>query len=315
MVETVHSSKDLKRLEEKREALEAAVKIALNIERLHSTLEAALLLGTPTSELPEDALATLEELEESIKSQPIGKLKQSLKTLERVVQSRLAQILKISEMDAEEFAAPGVEEVEALLNDYRKQAQTSVALRLLLHSRGEATAATELHVPAEQIRARLSVVEQKEHTYREIIKTEIVTMITETDRMLENPGLSPTMRQFLLASNEDMRSNLAHLNAGKKITNMPVAIEIIEMDEREITSFDTTPASNQTNAIPALQKQRLVAPMEHSPMPPKPDSQQVEKKVGLIARFARWISTPDSITWKQIKQDTKKKNKSKNKNK
>lgn len=309
MVETVHSSKDLKRLEEKREALEAAVKIALNIERLHSTLEAALLLGMPTSELPADALATLDELEESIKSQPIGKLKESLTALERVVQARLAQILKISEMDAEELAC--AEEVEALLNDYRKQAHTSVALRLLLHSRGEATAATELHVPAEQIRARLSVVEQKERTYRAIIKTEIATMITETERMLENEGLSPTMRQFLLASNEDMHSNLAHLNAGKKITNMPVAIEIIEMGEREITSFDTSPASSQANELPAEQKQRLVAPMEHSPMPPKRDPQQVEGKKGLIARFIRWISTPDQITWKQIKQDAKGKNKNK----
>lgn len=303
MVEKISSSRDLKVLEDKRDALERAVKIALNIERLHSSLEATLLMGKPAADLSEEALATIEELEGSIKSQPVDKLRESLAVLEVLVRSRLAQILQISELEADELVAPGAGEIEALLNDYRKQAQTAVALRVLLHSRGEATAPTELHVPAEQIRARLSVVEQKERAYRKIIKTEIVTMITETSRMLANEGLSPTMRQFLVASNEDLQCNLEHLDSGKKITSMPVAIEIIEMGEREITSFDTAPAPTQATEIPVMQKQRLVAPMEHSPAPARQSPQEVKKKRGLLARFIQWITTPDQITWRHTKQD------------
>lgn len=298
MVEKISSSTDLKILEDKREALEQAVKIALHIERLHGSLEATLLMGRPTSELPEDALATLEELEGSVKSQPIDRLKESLAALEKVVQSRLSQILKISEMDAEALIASGAGEVETLLRDYRKQAQTAVALRILLHSRGVATAPTELHVPVEQIRARLTVVEQKERAYRRIIKTEIVAMITETGRMLANDGLSPTMRHFLVASNEDLQRNLEHLDSGKKITSMPVAIEIIEMGEREISSFDTAPSSTQTTEIPAVQKQRLIAPMEYTPALPK----QVKQKKGFFARLFQWMTTPDQITWGRTKQ-------------
>lgn len=297
MVEKISSSTDLKILEDKREALERAVKIALHIERLHSSLEATLLMGRPTSELPEDALAILEELEGSVKSRPINRLKESLAALEKIVQSRLSQILQISEMDAEALIASGAGEIEALLSDYRKQAQTAIALRILLHSRGVVTAPTELHVPAEQIRARLTVVEQKERSYRKIIKTEIVVMITEAARMLANEGLSPSMRQFLVASNDDLQRNLDHLDSGKKITSMPVAIEIIEMGEREISSFDTAPTPTQTTEVPAVQKQRLVAPMEHTPA----SSPQVKKKMGFFARLIHWMSTPDQITWKHTK--------------
>lgn len=306
MVEKISSSQDLKILEDKREALERAVRIALNIERLQGSLEATLLMGKPAEDLPEDALATITELEGSIRSQPIAKLKESLATLEQLVQSRLAQILHIAEMDAEELAAPGAPQIESLLNDYRKQAQTAVALRVLLHSRGEATPPAELHVPAEQIRLRLNSVEQKERAYRKIIRGEIVSMITETQRMLDSPGISATMRQFLAASNDDMQLNLEHLDSGKKITTMPVAIEIIEMGEREITSFDTAPAPAQVTEVPNVQKQHLVAPMEPAPPPPPKESAAPEEKQGFFARLWRWATTPDSMTWKRLKQERRK---------
>ncbi len=308
MVEKISSSKDLKVIEDKREALEKAVKIALNVERLQRGLEATLLMGKPTSDLPDEALATIEALEESIKSQPISKLKESLATLELLVKSSLAQILEISELNTEQLVAPGAVEIEALLNDYSKQAQTAVALRILLHSRGEATAPTELNVPAEQIRARLTAVEQKERTYRKIIKTELVTMIAETERMLSSTTPSPAMRQFLLASNDDLQRNMAHLESGKKITTMPVAIEIIEMSEREITRFDTAPIPTQTVQTPTVQKQRLIAPMEHTPTPPMQELQHPEKKRGFLARFIHWLTTPDQVTWKHTKQGHESKN-------
>jgi hypothetical protein len=312
VVEKINASQELKILEEKREALEKAVKIALNIERLHGSLEATLLMGKPASELPEEALATLAELEESIKSEPVDKLRESLAVLVQLVQSKLAQILALSEMDAEALVAPETGDIEGLLTDYRKQAQTAVALQVLLHSRGVATVPIELHVPTEQIRARLTAVEQKERVYRKIIRTEIVVMITETNRMLANEGLSATMRHFLAASNEDMQRNLDHLDAGKKITAMPVAIEIIEMGEREISSFDTTPSPVHGGEIPAVQKQRLVAPMEYTPASSAQSLRQIKKKKGVIARLIQWMTTPDQITWRRTKQNPEEKRGKKN---
>jgi len=297
-------SQEIRALEEKRDALERAVKIALNIEHLHKSLEATLLMGQSSADIPKEALTTFEKLESSTQGMPLAKLKKNLTSLEQAIKSKLDNILKIAEMDDDELIASDPIATHKLLNNYRKLAQTAVALRVLLHSRGETTDATKLHVPAEQIRAKLTVVTQKERAYRKVIKTEVVSMIAETERMLTNPGISDSMREFLVASNDDMQQNLDHLDSGKSITTMPVAVEMIEMSENEITTLDTAPSttSPQANETPKVQKQTLFTPME-TPKP-QPPVQQTKKK-GLFRRIWEWATTPDEVSWKKTGADKK----------
>ncbi len=304
MAEQRDPSKEIKALEGKRDALEQAVKIALNIEHLHKSLEATLLMGQASADIPKEALATFEKLESSTQGMPLAKLKQTLTSLERAIRSKLDQILKIAEMDNDALIASDSGDVHALLNNYRKQAQTAVALRVLLHSRGEATDATELHVPTEQIRAKLTVVAQKERAYRKVIKTEMVTMITETERMLTNPGISDSMREFLIASNDDLQNNLDHLDSGKSITSMPIAIEMIEMSENEITTLDTSPSNttSRPDAVPEVQKQTLFTPME-SPQAVTPMQQPEQKKKSVFSRIWQWATTPDEVSWKKTRDN------------
>lgn len=308
MVERRDPGKEIRALEEKREALEKAVRIALNIERLHDSLAASLLLGEASSDIPREVVLTYTRLDESTKGQPIAALKQSLETLERVVRSNLGRILKISELDDEALVGPQAGRIEALLKDYKKQAQTAIALRVLLHSRGEATEPSELYVPAEQIRARLSVVEQKERAYRKVIRTEVVTMMTEAERMLAAEGLSDSMRQFLTASYQDMRDNLNHLDSGKSISSLPVAMEMVEMSEHEISTLDTAPAASDARGsgddLPELQKQTLFTPSE-TPMPPLGATTGPIRKKGFFRRLWEWATTPDSVTWRKLKSDSK----------
>lgn len=302
MAEQRDPSKEIKALEGKRDALERAVKIALNIEHLHKSLEATLLMGQASADIPREALATFEKLESSTQGMPLAKLKQTLASLERAIRSKLDQILKIAEMDTDALIASDSGDVHTLLNNYRKQAQTAVALRVLLHSRGEASDATELHVPTEQIRAKLTVVAQKERAYRKVIKTEMVTMITETERMLTNPGISDSMREFLIASNDDLQNNLDHLDSGKSITSMPIAIEMIEMSENEITTLDTSPSTTtlQPDAVPEVKKQTLFTPME-SPQALTPTQQPEQKKKSVFSRIWQWATTPDEVSWKKTR--------------
>ena len=300
MAEQRDPSKEIRALEEKRDALERAVKIALNIEHLHKSLEATLLMGQSSADIPKEALATFEKLESSTQGMPLVKLKETLVSLERAIKSKLDNILKIAEMDDDALVASDPIATHKLLNNYRKQAQTAVALRVLLHSRGEATDATELHVPTEQIRAKLTVVAQKERAYRKVIKTEMVSMITETERMLTNPGISDSMREFLIASNDDLQHNLDHLDSGNSITSMPVALEMIEMSEREITTLDTAPSTttSQANEVPKVQKQTLFTPMESPQLPAQPFK---KKKKGVFSRIWEWATTPDEVSWKKTR--------------
>ena len=313
MAEQRDPSKEIRALEEKRDALERAVKIALNIEHLHKSLEATLLMGESSADIPKEALATFEKLEDSTQGMPLAKLKETLVSLERAIKSKLDNILKIAEMDDDALVASDPVATHRLLNNYRKQAQTAVALRVLLHSRGEATDATELHVPTEQIRAKLTVVAQKERAYRKVVKTEIISMVKETERMLTNPGISDSMREFLIASNDDLQNNLDHLDSGNSITSMPVAIEMIEMSESEITTLDTAPSAtpaSRPNEVPEVQKQTVFAPLESSH--PQPSVQQAKKnKKGFFTRIKEWITTPDEVTWKKTRAKDNKRRKRK----
>ena len=310
MAEQRDPSQEIKALEEKRETLERAVKIALNIEQLHTSLEATLLMGQSSADIPEEALATFESLESSTQGMPLDKLKQNLASLEAAIKSKLDSILKIAEMDDDALIASDPIATHKLLNNYRKLAQTAVALRVLLHARGEATDAAELHVPAKQIRAKLTLVSQKERAYRKVIKTEMVSMMTETERMLTNPGIPDSMREFLIASNDDLQHNLDHLDSGKSITSMPVAVEMIEMSENEITTLDTAPstATPQENEVPKVQKQTLFSPLETPE--PQPAVQQTQKK-GFFRRIWEWATTPDEVSWAKTRDNDNKQNKRK----
>ncbi len=297
---------EIKALEEKRETLEQAVKIALNIEQLHKSLEATLLMGESSADIPEEALATFESLESSTQDMPLAKLKKNLASLEQAVKAKLAGILEIAEMSDDALLASDPIATHKLLNNFRKLAQTAVALRILLHTRGEATDATELHVPTEQIRAKLTVVTQKERAYRKVIKTEMVSMITETERLLTNPDISDSMRDFLTVSNADLQNNLDHLDSGKSITSMPVAVEMIEMSETEITTLDTSGAadtSSQKDETPSLQKQTVFAPM-NTPQAPEPATKKAKKK-GFFGRMWEWATTPDEVSWKKTRDSNK----------
>lgn len=308
MAEQRDPGQEIRALEEKRDALERAVKIALNIEHLHTSLEATLLMGQSSADIPEEALATFEKLESSTQGMPLDKLKQNLASLETAIKSKLDSILKIAEMDDDALIASDPIATHKLLNNYRKLAQTAVALRVLLHARGEATDATELHVPTEQIRAKLTVVSQKERAYRKVIKTEMGSMITETERLLTNPGISDSMREFLTASNDDLQHNLDHLDSGKSITSMPVAVEMIEMSENEITTLDTAPSTAKANETPKVQKQTLFTPMD-TPQP-QPATQQTKNK-GFFRRIWEWATTPDDVSWKKTRDTDIKQNRRK----
>jgi len=313
-VKNIDTSDELIILEKKREALEETVRIALNIERLHKGLEAALAMGQETHTMPREMLDTMDELTDTTIAMTSPRLREILATLEQVVKSKLDQILKISEMDERQLAIAETGRIEKLVDEYRRQARTAVAVRVLLHSRGEATKATELGVAPERIQARLTVLEQKEQQYRGAIRNELKLMITETERMLAAEGLDYRKKMFLEMTLQDFSDNIEHLDSGRSITSMPFAIEMVEMSETEITSLDTAPDLSATSvkeeAPPTVQTQKVFAPLEQPTAPPPVEIQKKSirakkgkpKRHGLFGRFIEWVTTPDEVKWKDTKR-------------
>ncbi len=304
-MENINSSQEIKALEEKKFALEQAVQIAQSIERLQESLAASLLLGKSSSDIPQSAIEAYEQLDASTRSQSIDQLRQSLSSLERVISADIKRILQISEMPAEALGGASARQIYDLLNNFRKQAQTAVALRVLLHARGDKTEATSLPVSSQQIRARLTEVNEKEQAYRRIIRNELVSTINETNRILDNTHVSDAMRALLLVSNQDMTANLQHLDSGKPITQMPVPMEIINLSEHSITTLDTSPEQKNHEALPSMQKQPLFVPSTPATAPA--DTARLKKDDNLLKNIWRWATTPTTVSWKDVKSEDKKK--------
>ncbi len=291
-MENISNRDELIILEKKREALEETVRIALNIERLHNGLEATLSMSESTANIPPHVLGTLEELDEETSLMPSNTLKEILGTLEKIVRSKLENILEISEMDERQLINAEAGKIEKLVNEFRKKAQTAIALRVLLHTRGEVTHPIILQVSTDQIHSQLNILNKKERGYRETIKSELINMISETERMLSAENLTNKMKMFLNISHQNLSDNLSHLDAGKSITAMPVTIEMIEMGEHGITSIDTTPIDTGQNNPPTIQKKSLYSPAQASILPPK-EVQEREKPSDLFSRLKKWATTPD----------------------
>jgi hypothetical protein len=288
-------NEELRLLGEKRAALERAVRVAITIERMHHGLQAAACMGKSTASIPKKILASVDELDEAIKIMPSQKLFVSLRRLEKAITSRFALIMQLAELDEEQLideAAEDVHEIEATLKEYRKKAQTAIALKVLLHTRGEITKPLALSVSADDIRHRLSELGARQTACRLKVKKEIISLLSETDRILKRPDLPDEMREVVRASQNDCNLNLAHLAAGNGVLTMPVPIEIIQIDDR---------------ALPLIGQELLESAEIESPSIDESASSAAaprkKGRPGFFYKLSRWMSTPSNVSWADVKRD------------
>lgn len=291
---SVNLTQELHNLQEKKSTLEQAVKIAASLEKLNHSLNAVILLGEPTSSISKKSLANIEELNEKTRILSSQKLKEILDQLEKTVHEKLALILKITrkeegsdtELPEDDIGNLHQDEIDVILKDYLKKAQTAVALKVLLRARGEITKPTKFSRPVKDIKKKLSVVKKREKLCRNRVKNEMLALINDTRNMLTRDDLSDNIREMIKYTHESLRLNLLHMEAGKSIDTMPVAIESIEMasDEMEPILSNTKLSGNKPGSV-------------HTP-----DLRTVKKydRPGILHKIWVWITTPASVGWNDI---------------
>lgn len=291
-------------LHERRTALERAVRIAASIERMHHGLQAAMLMGKAAASIPQKMIDSLDRLDDTVKLMPSTKLKVILSHLEKEVQKRFSMIMELAKLDEAKLIdaefEPG-EDIEKVLLTYRKKAQTAVAVKVLLHTRGEITKPMPLPVPVEDIRQQLGELNEREQNCRKEVRDEIVVLIKETDNILTRTDLPEGMREIIVATRQDFTLNLKHLDAGGTVITMPVGLEIVSMGDEYAaepkaelqTPTAQEPAAEETPA--AIQDASTTAPKKKGRRP------------GMIHKLRRWVTTPFDVTWKDIEQELEEK--------
>ena len=274
---------ELELLREKRKTLEQMIRIAEAVERLHHGLTASLLLGKPTHLIPKKVVESFEAMDEKTQMLPSKQLHEILEQLQNSIQEKLASILQIAALDdtdllAETPESDAVENTpETLLREYQKLAQTAVALRVLLHSRGERTGPTELPVQTDDIRQQISDITKRENRCRSKVKQQVSHLIQDTQQLLKREDLPNGMQEILQASIDAFQANLAHIEAGGNLQNMPVTMEIIEVADTEESIRKNTISGKDA----AQSKDEKSSKLEVQP---------VGKRTSLFGKIVDWIT-------------------------
>jgi hypothetical protein len=129
----------------------------------------------------------------------------------------------------------------------------------------------------------LSAVEKKEKQCRIKLIEEIKYIQQETARIADNENLPPQTRDAARNALKYLQHDLDHIASGKHIEELPHLLEVVEIDAKKRTR------AQQPNNKPDTQ-----------PLHPEPPQASHKTNKGVLFKIWRWMTTPFSVTWKDI---------------
>jgi len=281
---------ELVSLEHKMDTLEGLVLIAQSMERLQDSLQSVLQMGESASRIPRSILKTFTNLNEKTIILPTNQLQASLTNLDKIVEIKLATIMSLTSSepnpDAKNnvFQAASVNDVDyeerigKLVVEFKRTAQTAVALRVLLKERGVFHKPIDISRKSNIIYKQLNNLKLQQKFYRKKIINGIVELKNDAEQVYKNTHLPIDSRKLAKQMYHYLEKDLLHIKAGKRIEEMPMAVEILEChDVTEMVLED-----ENTNQEPLLEE--------------KPKSEKTSAK-----KLWRWLTTPTDVSWDDIK--------------
>jgi DNA-binding transcriptional MerR regulator len=283
---------DISSLESKRQILKQIVDITKAIETMQESLNAVLVLGVDSKDIPEDGLSLYSSLSDSLRNLPVSKIKQYFNNLELIVKGQLEKILRYSGLDfsaAEsiEFISLSSEEDEAnpfdLLDEFKRTAQTAVSLRVLLRKRGVATAGSPIPVSPALIKEQLQHLESQESQQRSKAKAKIHEMQDDVKSMLENPHYPDAMKQVLKGVVDNLERDIKLIEKGASLNQLSFVMESEEVLSMEETNIEV--AEVEVIDIGGVE--------------------EAETDMSFSAAASRWLNSPWDVSWDDINSDKK----------
>ena len=274
---------DIAKLEGKRKILQQIVEITNALESMQESLNAVLVLGIASKDLPEDALNLYSSLSDSLRNLPIKQVQLYYSNLETLIKSQLDKILRYSGLDYSkdeniEFISLSSDDEEAtasplnMLDEFKRTAQTAVSMRVLLRKRGVATPGATIPVSPEVIKKQLVDLDNQETQQRKQAEEKIDEMKADVQGMLDNPDYPDGMKEILKGVVSNLEQDKKLLMAGaslSKLSFVAEAEEIVDVEDVEV---------EETIEITAVAE-----PAEGS---------------GFSERASRWLNSPWDFSWK-----------------
>lgn len=281
---------ECQQLELKRQLLNKLIHFAQDVSRQTQGLEDLLLLTRPSQEYPERVKKSVSRLADKIKNLDDDQLRLQANKQEQAIQQRLKAIIGFVEQthlhhQGPDFSFP--DNITEQLDQFKKLNQTAVALRALMQERSIILPPLKSGIPQDWLAEQVAELKETNRDLRKRIKKQIHEMISDSHRLLALEELPDTLRQALQDTEDAMRENLQHLQAGGSIHSFPHNFESLEL-----TALPPATESSQSSLSPETEPQEAI---------PLPDVEESPgKRNGFFKRVSIWLSSPWETRWKDI---------------
>lgn len=310
-----HATSQLSALTKKRLALESLIRITVSIQTQQESLQELSAIARPSQDFPAKLLIHIKQLSKRIGDLPVPELIQRVEVVEQVMAKNLDKLLLLAKVDIgklrdEQLVNLSLDDFVDSISNFRRRTQTAVALRYLLKDRGVAIAPFSLAVPQESIFDHIEALKEKEKGCVKQIRKEMVSVVKDSDTMIQSKSLSEEMKQEILKVRQAMVVNLEHLNSGGSVANIPNVFETIVLESPSAESVIIEEPANPSNNIPdtnkaSVKRNKLEQPKSKD-KPKENDKAKTQNKPESFWGLAKlWLSSPWNKSWRSIKKDSK----------
>ncbi len=279
-------------IKEKRLLLKRVVMITRATERMQDSLRSVLVLGQPSTGIPDGVLKYYHVLSNKIKAKPTEKISWYLSKLEGLIQTGLHEIISIATHD---HADDGYsDESMNLLAEFRRQSQTAVALKILLQQRGVYTSGTEVKIPVQQIKEYIRKLEKKEQLQRIKLQAHIAEMHADLSMMLNSDQYSDDMKAIFRSVMANLENDQKAINEGARIDQWQFSFEVIETGEDKRSN----PVAVQQQVVTETEECLEDIEQRENVVP------EADKK-GFFRILLKWLNTPWNVSWSDIRRNRK----------
>lgn len=298
----------LRDLEKRRSIIAKLLSIARSIEPLKCSLEALMLHNQAGDEIPDAIFSLFGSLGQKIKNLSDAEIALRLANLDKITKIKFESIRSlIEEINTDTDTVPVVDISESLMDDFRRQTQTSLALRCLLKRRGVKVEEHTLPITSSELKEKLKKLTLRELETRNNAVSEIETMMHDIDVTL-NSDYGQAMQNMLTVIRQGLFENLAHIKSGKSLFELPMLMENIELSEANLVAYDyTEPAkldgkATATDEITSALPEADAAAVKKSQTQQDQHTKTAKESKGIWQRFIFWLGSPWKVKWKDTKK-------------
>ncbi|MDX5298433.1 MAG: hypothetical protein LPK85_05720 [Gammaproteobacteria bacterium] len=322
------ASEELQFLERRRNILERLILVARSIETLKKSLENLLNPGSDEEAQKPEILASLEALGRKVRNLSDADVQLRLSNLDERVKSKFRIIGPLIDTLSDEAAnTDALEGAQEHIEEFKRQAQTALTLRVLMQRRGRPVSRLDLPLNRQSLLEKLKQLASREQQARKRVVSEVYSLTADIEQLLAKPDLLDTMRALLQQVLEGLKENLQHLLAGKSIQHLPLEMDSIDVGapmrfnvplpvvEEDVATdiveaapviphrHDTTAPESDTAVASASVTTPSTSDKATTGKPPSAAAEPAlpVRRIGFWRAVKEWIFSPWEVTWKDVR--------------